>query len=160
MVILSNPIPADIFIDPMCGAGTIAIERAFAYPYQRIIAGDIDVNSISSAEDNIHSSHKAIDLILWNASKIPIKDYSIDKLVSNLPFGRQTSSPTENQYLYAVFFKEMKRIMKPGGKAVLLTTERDLMRDIISRYRDIAIDRQLRIELSGLKAYIYVLNFR
>jgi len=159
LVLLSNPIPSDIFIDPMCGAGTISIERAFAYPYQQIIAGDISGESISSARENIRSSHKSIDLMFWNVSAIPIKDRSIDKLVSNLPFGRQTGSHSENQYLYAIFFKEMKRIMKPNGKAVLLTTERALMKNIIARYRDIKIDKQIYIEISGLRACIYVLNF-
>ncbi len=160
MVLLSKPIPEDIFVDPMCGAGTIAIERAFAYPYQRIIAGDVEEMSTSSAKGNIHSSRKAIDLMLWNASTMPIKDQSVDKLVSNLPFGKLSGSHTENQYLYAIFFREMKRIMKIGSRAVLLTTERDLMRDIVSRHRDVKIEKQVNVELSGLKACIYVLNFQ
>lgn len=160
LVQLSNPIPPDVFIDPMCGVGTIAIERAFAYPYQRIMAGDLDEDYVNSARDNARSSRKAIDLMLWNASMLPIKDQSIDKLVSNLPFGKQISSHDENQYLYATFFKEMKRIMKVNGKAVLLTTENDLMKDIISRYKNISINKQLWVEISGLKAVIYVLIFR
>jgi tRNA (guanine6-N2)-methyltransferase len=160
IALLSDPSPSDVFIDPMCGAGTIAIERAFAAPFQQIIAGDVQKNIIESAKDNIESSHRAIDLMLWDVSSLPLKDHSVDRVVCNLPFGKQTGSQTENQYLYMAFFREVRRIIKARGKAVLLTTERDLMDDIISRHTGVYINKRFWIDLSGLKTYIYVLYFR
>jgi len=160
ITLLSDPDPSDIFIDPMCGAGTIAIERAFAFPFHRIIAGDVQKDIIESAKDNVESSHRAIDLMLWDVSSLPLQDHTVNKVVCNLPFGKQTGSPAENHYLYMAFFREIRRIMKPKGKSVLLTTERDLMDDIISRHSGVYINKRFGIELSGLKTYIYVLYFR
>jgi len=160
MTMLSDPDPSDIFVDPMCGAGTIAIERAYAYRYQRIIAGDVQKSIIESAKDNVKSSHRAIDLMLWDVSSLPIQDHTVDKVICNLPFGKQTGSQAENQYLYTAFFREIRRIIKSKGKGILLTTERDLMNEVISKYSSVNIKRKLRIDLSGLKAYIYILNFR
>ncbi|MEK7395819.1 MAG: methyltransferase [Candidatus Poribacteria bacterium] len=159
MILLSDPAPSDIFVDPMCGAGTIAIERAYANRYHLVIAGDVQESIIKSAKSNIESSRRKIDAIQWDVAFLPLQDHSVDKIVCNLPFGRQTGSQPENQKLYINFFKEIRRIMKSQGKCVLLTVERKLIDDIVFNYRSIKINRRLNIDLSGLKAYIYVLHF-
>ena len=160
MALLSDPNPTDVFVDPMCGAGTVAIERAFVCPFNRIIAGDVQEDIIESAQENVKSSHKMIDLMLWDVSSLPLQDHTVDRIVCNLPFGKQTGSQAENQYLYMAFFREVRRIIKAKGKAVLLTTERDLMDDVISRHSGVYVNKRFRIDLSGLKTYIYVLYFR
>jgi len=159
MVFLSEPNPLDIFVDPLCGAGTIPIERAYFGRYNMIIAGDIQQNSIESAKNNIESSRKKINLIQWDVNFLPIRDRSIDKVVCNLPFGKQTGSQAENKKLYVSFFKEVRRVIRPQGRCVLLSGDHNLVDSIISNYRDIRINNRISIDLSGIKAYIYVLNF-
>ncbi len=159
MVYLSEPDSSDIFIDPLCGAGTIPIERAYFGLYNIIIAGDIQQNSVESAKENIVSSKKNITLIQWDVNSLPIRDHSVNKVVCNLPFGKQTGSQTENKRLYVSFFKEIRRVMKPKGKCVLLIVDRNLVESAIAGYRDIKVDSRISIDLSGIKAYIYVLNF-
>ena len=158
MVLLSEPEPGDVFVDPMCGAGTIAIERALAGKYRRVIGGDIEEAVIRSARNNVNASRRSMDLMLWDVSNIPLQDHTVDKIVCNLPFGKQVGSRSENQSLYYAFFREMTRVLKHRGKAVLLTTESELMRELISRYPSVNLKRSLRIDLMGLRAYIYVMN--
>ena len=125
MVLLSDPSPEDVFVDPMCGVGTIPIERAFFGPYSKITGGDISIDIIMSAKSNVEASRRAIYLEQWNASDMPLPNRSVDKIVCNLPFGKQTGSRSGNQRLYSDFFREMVRILKPGGTSVLLTSERE-----------------------------------
>ena len=158
MVLLSEPSPTDVFVDPMCGAGTIPIERAFFGPYGKITGGDISEDIVMSAKSNVEASRRSIDLKLWNVSAMPLPDRSVDKIVCNLPFGKQIGSRSENQRLYSSFFREMVRVLKPGGKAVLLTSERELMKQLFQQYSSINMRRYLRIDLMGVRAYIYVID--
>ncbi len=158
MTLLSNPSPKDIFVDPMCGVGTIAIERAMAEPYRKVIAGDVAENIVRAARDNVEASRKSVDLAVWDVSALSFKNNSVDKIVCNLPFGRQIGSRARNQKLYSSFFREMVRISRPGGRAILLTSERALMLEIMGKYPSVYMERYLKIDLLGIRAYIFVLN--
>lgn len=160
MILLSEPDSTDVFVDPMCGTGTIPIERALFGTYNRIIGGDVAESMIRSTRNNVEASRRVIDLALWDASAMPLRSRSVDKLVCNLPFGKKIGSHSENQKLYAAFFKEMARVVKPGGRAVLLTSERELISDLMRRYPSVNMKRYLRIDLLGVRAYIYTLNMR
>ena len=160
MVMLSEPSASDIFVDPMCGVATIPIERSFSGKYGRIIAGDIEESVINTARTNIDAAGRSFDLAVWDVSEMPVADRSVDKIVCNLPFGKQTGSHSTNQILYTAFFAEAARILKPGGKAVVLSSERSLVDDCLQRYRYLKVRKRLRINLLGLAAYIYVIITR
>jgi 23S rRNA G2445 N2-methylase RlmL len=160
MALLSNPSARDVFVDPMCGVGTIPIERAFAGPYRKIIASDVEESIVRAARDNADASRKAVLLATWDISAMPLQDGVVDKIVCNLPFGKRVGSHSENQILYSKFFREMVRVSKSGGRAVLLTSERELMSELIRRHSSVYMERYLRIDLLGIRAHIYVLNLR
>jgi len=160
MVLLSRSTSTDVFVDPMCGAGTIAIERALAGAYRKVIGGDVEESVVRAARSNVDTSRRSVDLAVWNVSAIPLKDNTVDRIVCNLPFGKQTRSSFGNQKLYANFFREAARISRPGGKAVVLTSERELVSELIRKHSSINMERYLRIDLLGIRAYIYVMNIR
>jgi len=160
MVLLSEPKPVDIFVDPMCGAGTIPIERALAGSYRRVIGGDVEESVVRSARGNVDASRRSVDLAVWSVSAMPLRGSTVDKVVCNLPFGKQIGSRRENRALYSDFIREMVRIMKPRGRAVLLTSERELMDDLTRQHPFMNLRRHLKIDLLGLRAYIYVIDFR
>jgi 23S rRNA G2445 N2-methylase RlmL len=81
MVLLSEPARTDVFVDPMCGVGTIPIERALAGPYRRIIGGDVEERVVRSARGNVDASRRSVDLALWDISAVPLRDRTIDKVV-------------------------------------------------------------------------------
>jgi 23S rRNA G2445 N2-methylase RlmL len=169
MVYLSRPRPNDRFCDPMCGTGTILAERALTGSYRLLLGGDIDSEALQATRANLSrvspgqpvgGSRFGGGYIVhqWDARALPVHAGSIDVVVSNLPFGEQMSSHAENPALYGRFFQQLARILVPGGRAVLLTSEKELMRRLIDDCPLLRRERQVLVGVLGQAARIYVLH--
>jgi len=157
MVFLSRPQPNDRFCDPMCGAGTILIERAMADQYAGLWGGDRDATAVAATKANVGTRHQPLALHLWDGGRLPLADASLNRVVTNLPFGRQISTPEANRRLYGLFFKEMARVLQVGGRAVLLTSQHDLVRRGLDRHPEMRQVQAVQVEVLGQPACIYVL---
>ncbi len=100
MVVLSRPTPDDVFLDPMCGSGTILLERAASARHARLLGGDLDPAAVDATVTNVGPRHKPISLQRWDARQLPLRAGSVTALVCNLPFGRQVGTAEENRRLY------------------------------------------------------------
>ena len=160
MVALSDPTRQDRFCDPMCGAGTILAERALHSPYGELIGGDNDPEALQAAQINLSNVRYARDQVLhlWDAASLPVRTGTLDAIVTNLPFGLQMGSRASNQPLYASFFREMVRVLHPGGRAVFLTSEKELVRDLLQAHPELVREQELLIGVLGQAARIYVLR--
>jgi len=157
MVFLSQPRPGDLFCDPMCGAGTILIERAITERYGGLWGGDRDAKAISTAKANIGSRHQPLTLHRWDAGRLPLADACLDRVVTNLPFGKQIGSPRENQRLYRQFFQETVRVLRVGGRVVLLTSQHDLVCRALAMHPELRGAGEVPVRVLGQPARIYVL---
>ncbi len=161
MVALSQPQPGDRFCDPMCGAGTILAERAQYGPYREMTGGDLDVDVLDAARTNL-SQVRAVrgqpTLCLWDARRLPLRSNTLDAVVSNLPFGKQMGDHADNPALYTSFLGEAARILRPGGRAILLTSEKELMRGLIRHQTELNLENEVLVGLLGQAARIYVLR--
>lgn len=172
MVALSRPDPGDVFCDPMCGTGTILAERVLAGPYQALLGGDADADALQAASVNLseagvtlRSPLEALSegsspcvLNLWDVRSLPLQSSSVDAVVCNLPFGEKVGSHAENPALYDHFFSHLVRVLRPGGRAVLLTSEKELVRHLLDRYTQLQREREILVGLLGKAARIYVLS--
>lgn len=159
LVWLSKIEATDTFLDPMCGAGTILIERAQAGRYTHLYGGDIRPEAVEASLKNVRNKYKPITIQEWDARDLPFENQSIDKIVCNLPFGKQIGSPEENQELYGVFLGEAARVLKQGGRAVLLTSEHGLFKKRLGSYQELKLLREERsIKILGCLATIFVLE--
>ncbi|MEM7033676.1 MAG: methyltransferase domain-containing protein [Chloroflexota bacterium] len=164
MVLLSEPKAGDIFLDPMCGAGTILIERALWGDYQHIIGGDIRNEVVHITELNARAAKIHLPVYEWDATELPsldefdIAQRQIDKVVCNLPFGKQIGSPAANARLYRNFLAEMSRVVKPFGRLVLLTGDHELLRHELQQSDAFRILNVIRFWLLGTKAKIFVVQ--
>lgn len=112
--------------DPCCGTGTIPIEAAMMGCYE-IVGGDINQKSLLSAWTNsIHLKEKPL-FIQWDAQSMPIRRESLDRIVSNFPWGRQIKTDNELHEFYLKTCSEVDRVLKPRGLFVCLTTEFELL---------------------------------
>ena len=157
MVLLSRPRLDDIVVDPMCGAGTLIIERAMAGRYRQLVAGDVDVNAVHATTRNVGPRYKPLTIFRWDARALPLADGSVTAVLTNMPFGKQVGSHHGNVTLYPRLLAEWARVVRPPGRLVLLTSERDLIERAVSEDRRLRISRRLSVVVRGLPATIYVL---
>ncbi|HJU12520.1 MAG TPA: methyltransferase domain-containing protein, partial [Candidatus Binataceae bacterium] len=152
---LSRPDSQDSVLDPFCGAGTILIERAHLARHRQLIGCDRDLEALAAARENIGPRYKPLELHRWDAASIPLPDNSVNKIVTNLPWGAAHGSHEQNRRLYPRVFQEFHRLIAPGGRMVILTAETRLMSDLVARglFRPHEI---LRVSLLGASAAIYI----
>lgn len=158
IALVSQPRPDDIVLDPLCGAGTILIERAQAGRYARLLGGDIDPAAVAAATANVGPRYKPIELRAWDARRLPIEDRSVSVVLANLPFGRQIGSPEENRTLYPTLLKEWARVLAPGGRMVLLTSETVLLSRAVTRARTLRTVQRIPLIVRGLPAAIHLIR--
>lgn len=151
LVRISCPKNNDIFYDPFCGAGTIPYERAM-YKYKKIFASDIDDEVIDIARSNLSN-----DVILFKSDAVDtsIKSGSIDTVVTNMPWGKQIVI-TDIDRLYDDFIKELKRILKAEGKAVILTDQYEPLNNACNRW-GVVLNRITDFSLHGLHPSVYII---
>lgn len=158
MVLISQPQPEDVVLDPMCGAGTILIERGEASRYRRLLGGDTDQNAVNAARANIGPRYQPIELRRWNAQTLPIDDRSVDAILCNLPFGRRIGSEKEIRTLYPALVAEWSRVLTPRGRMVLLTADTHLLTTAIANHRGLTLQDRVSVRVRGLPAAIHLVR--
>eukprot|EP00127_Corallochytrium_limacisporum_P006998 Clim_evm6s240 gene=Clim_evmTU6s240 len=129
-----------VMLDPMAGTGVIPMEAARLYPAVTLALGsDFDTKGLTPCKENYNFFTTAfsgtgtarianLGLVCADATQGPWKDCSIDLVVSDLPYGRRHGSYNSNRRLYPRFLRQLGRMLRVGGIAVLLTSERGGMR--------------------------------
>ncbi len=146
----------EVFLDPMCGSGVIAIEAALLGG--KAIAGDIDEHRLKVAKENSDSKKANVELHLWDARNTGLLENSIDKLVSNLPFDKQVKLEYDNEKFFDEFINEMIRISKKGSRYIFLTRHGDLLKLIIKKRPELKFEKSVRIVNSGLELEILIVD--
>lgn len=159
MVRLAQVRPNQVVLDPMCGAGTILAELHELFrrtDWQSVPprGGDIDAAALYAAGSNLRRVGKTF-LARWDAARLPLADQSVDRVVSNPPFGKQLGRPEDIGPLYRRMLAEYDRVLRPDGRAVLLVSEFGLLRDA-ARAVAWKLDRQLRVRVLGQSAAVTV----
>jgi tRNA (guanine6-N2)-methyltransferase len=154
MVRLADARPGEWVVDPMCGAGTILGEQFARRPdREHLLGGDLDLDALHSARANLlHLGEPA--LVRWDATRLPLPDGSIGCLISNPPFGVQLGEPEMIGSLYRRMAREYDRVLRSGGRAVLLTAEAGLLREAV-RPLPWHLRRQVRLRLLGRRATLF-----
>eukprot|EP00761_Pharyngomonas_kirbyi_P010131 gb/GECH01010149.1/.p1 GENE.gb/GECH01010149.1/~~gb/GECH01010149.1/.p1 ORF type:complete len:530 (+),score=100.11 gb/GECH01010149.1/:1-1590(+) len=93
-----------------------------------------------------------------NAKSLPFTKPCIDILVTDMPFGKRSGNHKQNEDMYPSLLKEFARVLKPGGIAVLLTTEKTLMKQQLQDNKAWSILNIQSIDMNGLDARIHTLK--
>jgi tRNA (guanine6-N2)-methyltransferase len=155
MSLLSRPTEQDIVLDPLCGAGTILVERGLIAPFDRIIGGDIQDEAVAMARRNARSAAIVATIRPWDAHSLPLDDASVTRILTNLPFGKQIGSHETNVDLYAALIEEFGRVLAPEGLMVTLTSE-DRLWDMVLRDHGWKTVKKVVLVVLGLPASIFV----
>jgi predicted RNA methylase len=164
MVRLARVRPGHTVLDPCCGAGTLlvtAARRAAATgggPALRLVGCDLDRAALAAARDN--AARRAVPMLLVraDAAALPVADGRVDRLVSNLPFGKRVGSHRGNTALYPAFLRSAERVLTADGRIVLLTEDKALLRDTVQRTRGLKITREVLFRSGGATPTAYVIG--
>jgi tRNA (guanine10-N2)-dimethyltransferase len=124
-------------IDPFCGSATILIEAAAVAA--RVLGGDLEGAMLDEARVNIAEANVPAGLMRWDGRKLPLKRGAADAVVTNLPWGRQVQVDADLKRLYAQAFAEMRRITRPGGKIVILSSQPELLPEAPAQTQEISL---------------------
>jgi tRNA G10 N-methylase Trm11 len=143
----------------MCGAATLLAERLAGCQQGRggfaaVWGGDVDFSAVRAAAVNLRRLGPAL-LARWDATRLPLAADSVDRIVSNPPFGKQLSSPDAVVPLYHSMLREYDRVLRPGGQAVLIASAAAALRSA-ARAVGWKARRQLAIRVLGQPAIITV----
>jgi 23S rRNA G2445 N2-methylase RlmL len=157
MVRLADPRPGQVVLDPMCGAGTILAETAWVVhrgppPRPLLWGGDLDRNALRAAAINLRRLGSVL-LARWDAARLPLPDESVDRILSNPPFGKQLSRPEEVGPLYRRVLPQYDRVLRPGGRAVLLVSDAAALRAAVEQV-GWKRERQFRVQVLGQMAQL------
>jgi 23S rRNA G2445 N2-methylase RlmL len=165
MVFLTEPQPHDVFLDPMAGSGTILYERMQAGPFGRLLGGDIDPERVDAARKNVRGSRKKPvasapqpDIRQWDARQLPLDDASVDKVATNLPFGKQLRGAQTPAKLYPPILAELQRVVRLGGRIVLLSSEFDLIKEEVRKLPRLTITTGYSVAVLGVWGRIYIID--
>ncbi len=158
MVLLTEPDENDTFLDPMCGSGTLLAERILGGAYRQVLGGDIDGRAVGAARQNLKGLGAHWQVSRWDARKLPLASASVDAVATNPPFGKQIGSPQELGQLYPTFVAEVARVLKPGGRAVVLTSQYGLLKEAVRRQPSLQIVRGYSIAVLGEWGRLYLLR--
>ena len=116
LVNLSQAEMGEIICDPFCGTGGVLLEAKLCG--MKIIGSDMDPMMIDGCRKNLPDT----DLFLADATALPLSDNSVDSVVTDLPYGHSVCIMAESmEQLYSDSLHEIRRIVKPGGRCVIVT---------------------------------------
>lgn len=157
MARLAESKPRQVVLDPMCGAGTIlaeVLEQAHAEGMRlaTVLGGDREFAALRAAERNLRYLGHSL-LACWDARALPLPNHSVDRVLCNPPFGKQLGRPEEIGPLYQRFVPECNRVLRPGGRAVLLVSDQASLKQAAASVGWNLV-RQFRVRVLGQPAFL------
>lgn len=147
-----------VVYDPFCGSGTLLMETAATGRKDLTLLGsDLSRQGLAAAVQN-RQLFPSAQIMRADAVRLPVSDASVDRIVSNLPFGKRVGSHAVNVELYPGFLAEVTRVLRPDGRAVLMTDDKNLFRQSVEATRQIRVLREVKMESGGLHPSAFVLD--
>ncbi|KAG0565991.1 hypothetical protein KC19_7G029500 [Ceratodon purpureus] len=155
---LADVQPGDIVLDPMCGCGTIPLE-AINWLGTRVmgLAGDFVDTAVEAA--NINATGHC-DVVRWDASMLPLRTASIDRVICDMPFGNRCGNHKVREVLCPRVVKQVVRVLRPGsGIAVLMAQSKTMKEEIeVNQKAYLNLQKHFYVYMEGLKVDVFVVR--
>lgn len=156
MAYLARIKPDNLVLDPCCGVGTILIEASKAFPEARYEGVDIQEEAVVYAKANAEVAESKSKFQQGDLRNLPYEDGSVDRIVSNPPWGRQVASHIELGSFYREMYQEWKRLLTSKGILVILTDQEESMRSLLSSEETFQEIETYELSLFGSVVKLYL----
>jgi len=170
MLRLASIQPGEIVCDPMCGSGSIVVEGIVSWPESYFLSGDIhemawprtkqNVDAINKKMLNTNRSLLTADIFQWDATRLPLRNDSLDVIVTDLPFGKKMGSKRDNRTLYPKILAEFGRVVKVAkGRVVFLTADRThIFRALMVKPIYWNVIKKIDVNIGGLSGCVCLMH--
>lgn len=153
--------PGVIVADPFCGSGTIGIEIALDEPTAHTFMSDLENEAVKTTRHNASVADVADRAVIARADGVlpPLRPSSVDRIVSNTPWGKAVKVEGGLQGGWTSFVDAMAEVVGDRGRMVLLVDTEEAAA-LTAAAEDVGwsvLDR-FQLAVSGMWAMMVVLG--
>ncbi len=149
----------DHMLDPMCGVGTTLIAAAMAFSPASIAGVDRNPEALSCAKKNAALAKVTINFQEGNTLEKQIfPAQSFDKILCNLPWGKQIKIKGTIEAMYQDALQEFFRLLNPDGNIVVLTDQIEALENAVRKIKHGNITHRYPLRLFGSGPVIFVIK--
>ncbi len=161
LCLMSEPAESDVALDPFCGSGAIPLERARAFPYRALLAGDIDAKHVKGLRAKVRKlrwlqrgQRRKFVIGRWDALNLRTFDPgSVDKIITDPPWGFYGGQPADPERFQREMLREFHRILRPRGLVALLVGRPQLLERVLRDFEgELTVLKRYDVLVSGKKA--------
>jgi len=147
----------------MCGCGTIPLEAGDWLGNSVVgLAGDLVDRAVESSRINStggNSGHRC-DVVQWDAGLLPLRTGSIDRVISDMPFGNRCGNFKVRDWLCPRVVKQVVRVLRPGTGLAVLMAQSKTMKDevLLNQKAFLNLEQHLLIDMEGLRVDVFVVR--
>ena len=151
LVRLTEPAADDIFLDPLCGEGVLLLERTSLGGAAATVGAAPSFTALQMAQRRLQEEAPGdATLLQAQPEALPLTGGSVHKVASHWP--------GEDVDAYGEWLGALARVLRPGGRGVILTTAYDPFRDAIRAYPALEIRRGYSVRVGRSWGRIYIVH--
>lgn len=161
LAMASRARPADVFLDPFCGSGTVLAERAMLGPCH-LVGVDADPSAVDAAGRTLSgflaTGGVSADVRVGDARDLQaLATGEVSAVACNPPFGHRMGDIVDNALLYSEALLQVVRVLRPRARLVVLTADRrNLRRALAACGPTLRVRSEARVWLGGLEPTLAV----
>ncbi len=152
LVLLTEPSPQDLFLDPVCGIGQTLKARRQAGPYQQLLGGDD--RGVDVAQQQVMPRRggrgRTIAIREWDPGNLPIADQRVTKVATYIP--------TDNKPFIAGVLAELERVVVENGRIIIFTHAYDQLKTLLRDYPHLEVQTGYSVMDAGHWGRIYIIK--
>lgn len=158
MAVYAEVSPTDTVCDPFAGHGAIPVQLVKHFGIQNMVINDLDCGCHDLLKRIPVFSDKRIRITNEDALILKsVPSASIDVIVTDPPWGYYEEIE-DIQSFYEKMFKSFRRVLKAGGKAIVLSARKNELINA-ARNEQVTIVNQLDTLVNGKKTALFYLKF-
>lgn len=149
----------DVILEPFCGYGSIPVQLAKKFRFQKLITSDIDDEKITMVKEKKQiKDNPLVDICTKDAFILDqVEDNSVSLVITDPPWGFFEDIGDINVF-YRKMFESLRRKLKSDGRMVILCARKEEMEKTAAEM-NIQILDSLHTLVNGKKTSLYKMKF-